>query len=51
MGTLNITISEFNKKVELGYFEVIKQLSVFKFEVKHNLCGRSEMIIINTKIS
>ena len=49
MKTLNITPAEFNKKVKLGYFDIIKQLSVFVFEVKNNLCGRSEIIKVNIK--
>lgn len=44
-----MTATEFNKKVQLGYFEILKQVSVKVFEVKHNLCGRSENITVVLK--
>lgn len=49
MKTIKVTPVQFQEKVKLGYYEILNQISVFKFKVKHNLCGRTEELIIDLK--
>jgi len=50
METLKLTPTQYAKAIELGFYEPIKCLSVFKKIVKHyKLCGRTEMLIIQLK--
>jgi hypothetical protein len=45
-----LTITQYTKAIELGYYEHIKCISVFQKVVKHyKLCGRTEMLLINLK--
>lgn len=48
MKTLKLTPAQYLKAIELGYYEPIKCISVFKKIVTHyKLCGRTETILIN----
>ena len=42
-----LTPSQYNKAIELGYYEPIKCVSVYKKIVKHyTVCGRTETLLI-----
>jgi hypothetical protein len=48
MKELKLTFKQYLKAIELGYYEPLKCISVFKKVVKHyKLCGRTELIQIN----
>ena len=49
MEAIKITPKDYLKKIELGYFEPIECVSLFIKKVKHNLCGRSEIILVDLK--
>ena len=50
MKTLKLTPSKYSQAIELGYYEPVKCLSVFKKVVKHfKLCGRTELLLIDLK--
>jgi len=45
-----LTPAQYNKAIELGYYELIKCVSVFKKIVKHyKVCGRTETLLIDLK--
>jgi hypothetical protein len=45
-----LTPTQYNKAIELGYYEPIKCVSVFKKIVKHyKVCGRTETLLIDLK--
>lgn len=45
-----LTPSQYNKAIELGYYEPVKCISVFKKIVKHyKVCGRTEILLIDLK--
>jgi hypothetical protein len=48
MKTLELTSEQFVKAIDLGYYEIIKDISVLKKTVKHyKVCGRTEIIDIS----
>jgi hypothetical protein len=50
MKTVKLTSEQYIKAIELGYYDHIKCLSVFKKIVKHyKLCGRTEELLIEIK--
>jgi len=50
MTTVKLNSAQYIKAIELGYYEHIKCLSVFKKIVKHyKLCGRTEELLIEIK--
>jgi hypothetical protein len=50
MKTVKLTSTQYLKAIELGYYDHIKCLSVFKKIVKHyKLCGRTEELLIEIK--
>ena len=45
-----LTPAQYLKAIELGYYEPIKCVSVFKKIVKHfKVCGRTEILLIDLK--
>lgn len=45
-----LTLAQYSKAIELGYYEPIKCVSVFKKIVKHyKVCGRTETLLIDLK--
>lgn len=45
-----LTPAQYNKAIELEYYELIKCISVFKKIVKHyKVCGRTEILLIDLK--
>jgi len=45
-----LTSTQYLKAIELGYYEPIKCISVFKKIVKYyKVCGRTEMLLIELK--
>lgn len=45
-----LTPAQYLKAIELGYYEPIKCVSVFKKIVKHyKVCGRTETLLIDLK--
>lgn len=50
MKTLKLTSAQYLKAIQLGYYEPIKCISLFKKVVKHyKLCGRTEELTIEIK--
>jgi len=50
MKTIKLTSEQFLKAINLGYYEQIKCVSVFKKQVKHfKVCGRVEELIVEIK--
>ncbi len=50
MKTKTLTPAQYTKAIELGYYELTINVSVFKKIVTHyKLCGRTETLCINLK--
>ena len=49
MKVLNFSPTQYVKKVHLGYFTQIEDVSVFKKIAIHHLCGRDEKVMIDLK--
>ena len=50
MKNQKLTLEQYSRAIELGYYERVKCISVFKKIVKHNkLCGKTEILLIDLK--
>lgn len=50
MTTIKLTAEQYLKAIELGYYEPIKCLTIYKKHVTHfKLCGRTEELLIDIK--
>ena len=46
MKTIQLSAGQYLKQIDLGYYTAIKCKSVFEKIVQHNLCGRSEVLLV-----
>lgn len=50
MKTQKLTPKQYLKAIELGYYELVKCVSVFeKIVIHYKVCGRTEKLLINLK--
>jgi hypothetical protein len=50
MTTITLTSAQLLKAINLGYYDIIEHISVFKKVVKHyKVCGRTEELTIEIK--